>query len=102
MIKLFDEYYYIDFEAIETAVNLEIVQSGNTVEQQIKFVKYDVVKMMLETILTEREDVDEEIGMTARTHLESSLLTSSLWPRWDLLEAAATRSLHACCDISTL
>jgi hypothetical protein len=40
MIKLFDEYYYIDFEAIETAVNLEIVQSGNTVEQQIKFVKY--------------------------------------------------------------
>jgi hypothetical protein len=65
MIKLFDEYYYIDFEAIETAVNLEIVQSGNTVEQQIKFVKYDVVKMMLETILTEREDVDEEIGVTA-------------------------------------
>lgn len=64
MIELFNEHYYVDFDEIEKVVNLEIIQSGGTVEQQIKFVKYDVVKMMLETVLTEREDVDDSIGIT--------------------------------------
>ena len=64
MIQLFNEHYYVDFDEIEKVVNLEIIQSsGGTIEQQIKFVKYDVVKMMLETVLTEREEVDESIGM---------------------------------------
>ena len=64
MIKIFNEFYYIDLEEIENVVNLEIIpSSGGTVEQQIKFVKYDIVKMMIETVLTEREEVDESIGM---------------------------------------
>jgi len=64
MIKLFNDHYYIDLDEIENVVNLELVpQSGGTVEQQIKFVKYDIVKMMLETVLTEREDVDDTLGV---------------------------------------
>ena len=39
MIELFNDHYYIDFDEIEKVVNLEIIQSGVTVEQQIKFVK---------------------------------------------------------------
>jgi hypothetical protein len=66
MIKIFGEYYYIDLEEIESVVNLEIVPvSGGTTEQQIKFVKYDIVKMMIETVLTEREDIDDTLGMSS-------------------------------------
>jgi hypothetical protein len=66
MIKIFGEYYYIDLEEIENVVNLEIIPvSGGTTEQQIKFVKYDIVKMMIETVLTEREDIDDTLGMSS-------------------------------------
>ncbi len=66
MIKLFNDFYYIDLEEIENVVNLEIIQTtGGTTEQQIKFVKYDIIKMMLETVLTEREEVDDELGLTS-------------------------------------
>lgn len=64
MLKLFNDHYYIDLEEIENVVNLEIIpSSGGTVEQQIKFVKYDIVKMMIETILTEREELDDTLGL---------------------------------------
>jgi hypothetical protein len=66
MIKIFGEYYYIDLEEIESVVNLEIIPiSGGTSEQQIKFVKYDIVKMMIETVLTEREDIDDTLGISS-------------------------------------
>jgi hypothetical protein len=66
MIKIFGEFYYIDLEEIESVVNLEIIPvSGGTSEQQIKFVKYDIVKMMIETVLTEREDIDDTLGMSS-------------------------------------
>jgi hypothetical protein len=57
MIKIFNDLYYIDLDEIENVVNLEVVEtSGGTKEQQIKFVRYDIIKMMLEVILTERDD----------------------------------------------
>ena len=66
MLKLFNDHYYIDLEEIENVVNLEIIpSSGGTVEQQIKFVKYDIVKMMIETVLTEREEVDDTLGISS-------------------------------------
>jgi len=66
MLKLFNDHYYIDLDEIENVVNLEIVQlSGGTTEQQIKFVKYDIIKMMLETVLTEREEVDDNLGLSS-------------------------------------
>lgn len=69
MLKLFNDHYYIDLEEIENVVNLEIIpSSGGTVEQQIKFVKYDIVKMMIETILTEREELDDTLGLKSSTN----------------------------------
>ena len=63
MLKLFNEYYYVDIDAIEEFVNLEITpMSGGTNEQQIKYVKYEMIKMMMEVLMTEREDIDENLG----------------------------------------
>ena len=69
MLKLFNDHYYIDLEEIENVVNLEIIpSSGGTAEQQIKFVKYDIVKMMIETILTEREELDDTLGLKSSSN----------------------------------
>ncbi len=63
MLKLFNEHYYIDLNEIEKVVNLEITPtSGGTSEQQIKYVKYEMVKLLMEILMTERDDVDETLG----------------------------------------
>ena len=52
MLKLFNEHYFIDIDEVEKFVNLEIVPlSGGTMEQQIKYVKYEMVKIMMEVML---------------------------------------------------
>jgi hypothetical protein len=58
MFKLFGENYYFDIDKIEKEVELHI----STGESQIHLVKYEVVKMLLDTILTEVEQVDETLG----------------------------------------
>jgi hypothetical protein len=58
MIKILNENYYIDLDVLDKQLQIEN-PSGET---QIHIVKYEVVKMMLETILSEVEEVDEKLG----------------------------------------
>ena len=79
MLKLFNENYYIDLNEIEECVNLEIITvSGDSVEQQIKFVKYEMVKMMMEVLMTEREDADEMLGKSASVSIPFKLAFNTL------------------------
>lgn len=79
MLKLFNEHYYIDIEEIEKFVNLEIVTlSGGTSEQQIKYVKYEMVKMMMEILMTEREDADEMLGNKSAVSIPFKLAFNTL------------------------
>ena len=79
MLKLFNEHYYIDMNEIEEFVNLEIVAlSGGSNEQQIKFVKYEMVKMMMEVLMTEREDADEMLGKSASVSIPFKLAFNTL------------------------
>jgi hypothetical protein len=59
MFKILNENYYVDLDVMEEYVNLAIV-SG---EPQIHLVKYEVIKSMLETVLTESNEVDEDLGL---------------------------------------
>jgi len=59
MFKILNENYYVDLDVMENYVNLAIV-SG---EPQIHLVKYEVIKSMLETVLTESNEVDEDLGL---------------------------------------
>lgn len=63
MLTLFNEHYYLDISAIESQVNLSptIDESGKT-EQHISVVKYEMIKTMIEVLITEREDADEALG----------------------------------------
>ena len=79
MLKLFNEHYYVDMDEIEKFVNLEIVpMTGGTNEQQIKFVKYEMLKMMMEVLMTEREDADEMLGNKSAVSIPFKLSFNTL------------------------
>jgi hypothetical protein len=59
MFTVFGENYYIDLDKIDKEVELK----NTSGESQIHLVKYEMIKHMVETILTEDEIVDENMGM---------------------------------------
>lgn len=67
MIPIWNENYYIDLEKIEEFIDLANVineeLSGNTNEHKINVVKFEMVKIMLEVIMTEHPEGDEKLGI---------------------------------------
>jgi len=66
MIKVLGEHYYIDLDKVEEYLDMskqltEEEISGNT-ETRINIIKFEMVKMMLDTVSTEHEDIDEQLG----------------------------------------
>ena len=59
MFKILNENYYVDLDVLDDYVNLTSV-SG---EPQIHLVKFESIKSMLETVLTESNEVDEDLGL---------------------------------------
>lgn len=71
MIDVLGEQYYIDLESVSKVVNMEsnsLEFSGET-EQTINLVSFEVVKMLLEIVMTEREEVDENLGTYSMSKL---------------------------------
>lgn len=58
LFNTFGENYYIDLDKIEKEIEME----SSTGETQFHLVKYELIKMMIETIITESESVDEKLG----------------------------------------
>lgn len=59
MIKILGENYYLDLDKLDSELQIQPT-SGET---QIHLVKYEIVKMMIETLVTEVDQVDENMGM---------------------------------------
>ena len=67
MIKVLGENYYIDLDKVEEYLDMsdqypEGENSGNT-ETRINIIKFEMVKMLMDTVLTEHEEIDEQLGM---------------------------------------
>ena len=67
MLKILNEYYYLDLDKMEEMVNLPSKnkpegEESESVEQHISVVKYDILKVMIEVLMTESEEVDEKLG----------------------------------------
>ena len=60
MLKVLGKEYFLDLDKIESYINIPNPSGGN--EHHISVVKYDMVKMMVEILLTESEQVDEQLG----------------------------------------
>jgi hypothetical protein len=64
MLKILGENYYFDIDAIEKYINVEPPADYTGIPQNhISVVKYDMVKMMIETLIVENEEADETLGM---------------------------------------
>jgi hypothetical protein len=66
MFKIFGDHYYVDLDIIEeyTKITQDVGSSGET-ENHIHIVKYETIKFLLETIMTEDEIIDEKLGMNS-------------------------------------
>jgi len=67
MLKILNEYYYLYLYKMEEMVNLPSKnkpegEESESVEQHISVVKYDILKVMIEVLMTESEEVDEKLG----------------------------------------
>jgi hypothetical protein len=61
MFKIFNENYYIDIDQVEKYIN--ITSSSGDSDVHINVIKYESVKMMLEVLMTEDEEIDESLGL---------------------------------------
>lgn len=59
MFTIFGEMYYFDIDKLDKEVEMK----NTSGESQIHLVKYEMIKNMVETVLTESEIVDENMGM---------------------------------------
>ncbi len=60
MLKILGEHYYLDLDRIEEYINIPTESiSGET---HISIVKYEMIKTMVEVLITESEDIDETLG----------------------------------------
>ena len=64
MIEVLGEMYYIDLDGVSDTINMsnEDVVSGET-EQTINLVSFEIIKMMLEIIMIEKEEIDNNLGV---------------------------------------
>jgi len=67
MLKVLGENYFIDLDRVEEYMNISEEEdddkfSGST-EIRVNLIKFEMVKMLMDTILTENEDIDEKLGM---------------------------------------
>jgi hypothetical protein len=64
MLNILGENYYIDLDRIEEYVNVPPSEgfTGNP-QNHISVVKYELIRMMIETLIVENEEIDETLGM---------------------------------------
>ena len=73
MIQVLGENYFIDLDKIEDYLDMgqdenSTESSTGTTETRINIIKFEMVKMLLETILTEQEIMDEKLGMKSNSN----------------------------------
>ncbi len=72
MITIFGENYYLNLDNIDKFVNvtqLEPLTGETENQQQISIVKYEMIKLLNDVIMTETEDVDEKLGVKGTSQL---------------------------------
>jgi len=64
MIEVLGEMYYIDLDEVTETINMpsEEASTGDT-EQTINLVSFEIIKMMLEIIMIEKEEIDNNLGV---------------------------------------
>lgn len=69
MFEIFGESYFIDLKKIEDFVELAQMHKENKdegdPEMQVNLIKFDMIKMLLEVLLNEVNEVDDKMGLSS-------------------------------------
>jgi hypothetical protein len=68
MLKFLGENYFIDIEKVNQLTIMKDVESGTT-ETNISIVKFELVKTLIDVVMTENEEIDENLGMKGTNNL---------------------------------
>jgi hypothetical protein len=74
MVELFGKNYYIDIDGItdKCRTNKTVEDDEDEGSTEINIFKYEIIKMCLERVLGEIDDVDEEMGPFAKNTTTTS------------------------------
>jgi hypothetical protein len=65
MLKILGEHYYLDLDKIDEYIQIKqepSSSSGETDSTQINIVKYETIKLMLDVIMDDGDEVDETLA----------------------------------------
>ena len=71
MQKLLGEHYYIDLDKVEEYLDISELSNDSpsgTTEMRVNVIKFELVKMLFETILSEHELEDDKLGLKSTTN----------------------------------
>lgn len=61
MINIFGKNYFIDMNALEEFIQInKVATTGDT--ESFSVIKFEMAKTFIEVILTEREEIDDNLG----------------------------------------
>jgi len=65
MIKLLNENYFIDLDEIEKYLDMGEPEKNpdGTLEAKVNLIKFELVKMLLEVVLSEDAEIDDKLGL---------------------------------------
>lgn len=69
MIKIFNEYYYLDLERLETYLSIPPKEGEENSDNQFSAIKYEMSKLMVEVIMSEHKELDETLGINNQSDL---------------------------------
>lgn len=68
MLNFLGEHYFIDIEKVSDITIMNDNSSG-TSEVNISLVKFELVKTMIDVIMTESEEIDDNLGLKGSNNL---------------------------------
>jgi hypothetical protein len=72
MINVLGENYYIDLDEIEKYLDMSDESTSEPLtgatEMKINIIKFEMVKLLLETVLSENEIMDDKLGMKSSSN----------------------------------
>ena len=72
MLKVLNENYFVDLDELEKYLDISEVSSesySGFTEMKVNIVKFEIVKMLMEVVLSENEEMDDKLGLKSTNNL---------------------------------
>lgn len=68
MLKVMGENYFVDLDEVENYLNMneDSTDFSSSTESKVNIIKFEMVKMLMEVLLTENNEMDDKLGMKSK------------------------------------